>query len=244
MPKSDSMKIKFQCSKCFEANIKTIDFIQIQNDELYHYTCSNGHKNVYFQMNEKFELLMESAIYAIMDGYYREAVSSMTSSLERLQEYFIKVLFYENKIERNLFDETWKQVNSQSERQLGAFIFLYAQKYHSIPENLTSKQREFRNDIIHKGKFPTYDETIEYGQRILDITFNILNRLRQSSENIITTMTNEKRDLMMMEFEKLNEDPFTVLSPNVINLHYHISGFKKINLVEYIELFGFNGKKS
>ncbi|RZJ71692.1 hypothetical protein [Flavobacterium sp.] len=165
------MKIKFQCSKCFRNYVETIDFVQVQDQELYRYTCSEGHENVYFQMNQKFELLMESAIYAIIDGYYREAVSSMTSSLERLQEYFIKVLFYEQNIPEQTFNESWKLVSAQSERQLGAFVFLYTQKYRSAPDNLNSKQREFRNDVIHKGKFPTFEETIKYGQIILDITF-------------------------------------------------------------------------
>lgn len=230
------MKIKFQCSKCFSERIETIDFIQVGDKSLYHYECSKGHKNVYFQMNEKFELLMESAIYAIHDGYYREAISSMTSSLERLYEYFIKVLLKESNIDNDLFEESWGQVSSQSERQLGAFIFLYVQKYQSIPDNLTNNERKFRNDIIHKGKFPTYFETINYGQRILEITFNILNKLRESSQSTITKLTNEKHNEMMLKFEEMKQDPFTVLSPNVINLHYHISSFKKTDLIEYLEL--------
>ncbi|RZJ71691.1 hypothetical protein [Flavobacterium sp.] len=49
-------------------------------------------------------------------------------------------------------------------------------------------------------------------------------------------MTHEKHKLMMAKFEAMNEIPFTVLSPNIINLHYHISSFKKPALIEYIEL--------
>ncbi|MEO8515943.1 MAG: hypothetical protein ABI426_04325 [Flavobacterium sp.] len=170
------MKIKFTCSKCFKEHIETIDFIQAQDENLYFYICSQGHKNVYFEKNEKFELLMESAVYAIIDGYYREAISSMSVSLERLQEFVIKIISKENEVSDKLFKTAWKEVSQQSERQLGAFIFLYTQKYKSIPDSLNSNERSFRNDIIHKGKFPTYDETIKYGQRILDITFNILKK--------------------------------------------------------------------
>lgn len=230
------MKIKFPCSKCFIERIETIDFIQVQDGSLYFYTCSQGHKNVYFEKNEKFELLMESAVYAILDGYNREAVSSMSASLERLQEFAIKVLCKESEVSDELFKTTWKEVSQQSERQLGAFIFLYTQKYKSIPDTLNSNERNFRNDIIHKGKFPTYEETIRYGQRILDITFNILNKLRSTSEQIIRNFADQKQEEMFRKFEEIKEDPFTVLSPNIINLHYHISSFEKTNLVEYLEL--------
>ncbi|WP_291103947.1 MULTISPECIES: hypothetical protein [unclassified Flavobacterium] len=230
------MKIKFPCSKCFIERIETIDFIQVQDESLYFYTCSQGHKNVYFEKNEKFELLMESAVYAILDGYYREAVSSMSASLERLQEFAIKVLYKESEVSDELFKTTWKEVSQQSERQLGAFIFLYTQKYKSIPDNLNSNERSFRNDIIHKGKFPTYEETTKYGQRILDITFNILNMLRSTSEQTIRNFANEKQEEMFRKFEEIKENPFTVLLPNIINLHYHISSFEKSNLVEYLEL--------
>lgn len=230
------MKIKFPCSKCFIQRIETIDFIQVQDESLYHYTCSKGHKNTYFEKNEKFELLMESAVYAILDGYYREAVSSMSASLERLQEFAIKVLCKENGVSDELFKTTWKEVSQQSERQIGAFIFLYTQKYKSIPDYLTNTERSFRNDIIHKGKFPTYEETLKYGQRIIDITHNILKMLRITSEQTILNFANEKQDEMFRKFEEINEDPFTVLSPNIINLHYDISSFEKTDLVEYLEL--------
>lgn len=240
------MKIKFPCSKCFVERLETIDYIQVQDESLYYYTCSKGHKNVYFEKNEKFELLMESAIYAILDGYYREAVSSMSASLERLQEFAIKVLCREDGVSDELFKTTWKEVSSQSERQLGAFIFLYTHKYKSIPDNLNNNERGFRNDIIHKGKFPTYEETMKYGQRIIDITYNILNMLRSSSEQTIRNFADEKQEEILRKFEEINESPFTVLSPNIINLHYHISSFEKTNLVEYLELIKekYNNKSS
>jgi len=230
------MKIKFTCSKCFVNGIATNDFVQIGNDDLYFYTCSKGHENVYFLKNEKFELLMESAIYAILDGYYREAVSAMTSSLERLQEFALKIFFRKNGLHDKPFEAAWKEVSRQSERQLGAFIFLYTIEYKSLPDSLTSKEREFRNDIIHKGKFPNYEETINYGQRVLDITFNILNTLRKSDEQIIRNLAEDKKEEMLRKFDDLKEPPFTHLSPTSINLHHDISSFEKTNLLEYIEL--------
>lgn len=95
------MKLKFQCVKCFREFVTTINTVQIQEDDLYEFYCSENHRNIYFVNNEKFELLMQSAVYAILDGYYREAVSAMTASLERLQEFAINIIIKKNHFSNN-----------------------------------------------------------------------------------------------------------------------------------------------
>ena len=230
------MKIKFQCSKCFIEHFNTYDFVQVNDEDFYQYECLRGHTNLYFLKNEKFELLLESALYAIHDGYYREAISSLSSSLERLQEFLIKVLFRKYNTSEKTFSYAWKKVSQQSERQLGAFIFLYVMEFRDVPDDLTDKEREFRNNIIHKGKFPTYEETLKYGQRILDITYSNLSKVRESLEHIIREMTEEKQQFILNKFEELQVEPFTHLSKTSVNINSHISSFKKINLVEYLEL--------
>ena len=72
------MKIKFQCNKCFKEGVNTYDSVQVNAEVLYNYKCSKGHENSYFLKNEKFELLIESAISAISNGYYLEAISSFS----------------------------------------------------------------------------------------------------------------------------------------------------------------------
>ncbi|MFT5146638.1 MAG: hypothetical protein ACI9H1_001362 [Polaribacter sp.] len=230
------MKIKFQCSKCFLENINTYDFVQVRDEDLYEYKCSRGHVNLYFVKNEKFELLMESALYAIQDGYYREAISSLTSSLERLQEFLIKVLFRKYNTSERVFDTAWKKVSQQSERQLGAFIFLYVKEYRELPDNLTDNERKFRNSVIHKGRFPTYEETLKYGQRILDITYSNLKKIRESLEHIIREMSEEKQQSILNKFNELDASPFSHLSKTSINIYHDVSSFKKTNLVEYLDL--------
>lgn len=54
--------------------------------------CSHGHKTTTIVQNPKYEILFDIGANAIVDGYYREAVSSFTSSLERFYEYSIKIL--------------------------------------------------------------------------------------------------------------------------------------------------------
>src|SRR5690606_34252006 len=107
--------------------------------------------------------------YAIVDGYYREAVSSFTSSLERVYEFFIKVICSSRGIDWNIIQKTWSLVSSQSERQLGAFIFIYLQEMGEKPALLHPDHIKFRNQVIHKGQIPTKQEALEYGQAILDL---------------------------------------------------------------------------
>lgn len=229
------MKLNFQCSKCFVERVTTRDFVQIKEDDLYEYHCSKNHKNIYFVNNQKFELLMESAIYAIHDGYYREAVSAMAASLERLQEFVINIILRKNNFNETQFDSAWNTVRKQSERQLGALIFLYLREFREIPNLLNDKERGFRNNVIHNGYFPSYDETLVFGQRVLDITYNLLSKLRETSENEITSFKYEESRIKLQMIIDRDEKPFTYQMPSIINLNLHISSFKKANLIEYLK---------
>jgi hypothetical protein len=229
------MKLNFQCSKCFIEYVTTKDFVQIQDDDLYEFECSNKHRNIYFVNNQKFELLMESAIYAIHDGYYREAISAMAASLERLQEFVIHIILRKNNFSESQFETSWKTVRKQSERQLGAFTFLYLQEFRELPDLLTDKERGFRNEVIHNGYFPNYNEALVFGQRVLDVTFNVLSKLRETSENVITSFKHEQSEIKLQMIIDRGENPFTHQMPNIINLNWHISSFKKANLLEYLK---------
>ena len=58
---------------------------------------------------------------------------------------------------------------SQSERQVGAFVFLWASNFGEPPELLSNTQVRFRNDVIHKGKIPTREEATRYGNSVLNL---------------------------------------------------------------------------
>ena len=68
-----------------------------------------------------------------------------------------------------LVQDCWKQVSSQSERQLGAFIFLWAATFRTIPKLLPPKEVELRNEVIHKGRIPAKDRAIKYGEAVLEV---------------------------------------------------------------------------
>lgn len=167
------MRLPMSCHECcFSAEPQDIPYptyVEFRDDSLYEFTCEKGHKTLTILQQQKFELLFQIGAYAILDGYYREAVASFTSSLERFYEFFIKAKLLEEGHTVETLDATWKTVSSQSERQLGAYIFLYTQSFKKAPPLLPSGKVTFRNEVVHKGKIPTRDEALSYGQAVLDI---------------------------------------------------------------------------
>ncbi|MEN5288002.1 hypothetical protein ABE494_18900 [Stenotrophomonas lactitubi] len=137
---------------------------------VFHLTCNQGHQSVTVLQQNRFELLFEIACNAINDGYYREAVSSFAASLERFYEYAIRVMLKNAKTSPDVFDSSWKDVSNQSERQLGAFIFLWAAFFGEKPGILDREKQgdwpRFRNRVVHKGTIPSKEEAILFGEKI------------------------------------------------------------------------------
>lgn len=143
--------------------------VEFCDDGRYEITCSYGHNTTTILELQKFEVLFDIGAHAILDGYYREAVSSFTSSIERFYEFAIRVMLESTGVSDELYIKTWKEVSNQSERQLGAFIFLWTSYLKENPQLLSTKQASFRNAVIHKGKIPTKEEAIEYGNEVLNL---------------------------------------------------------------------------
>lgn len=177
-------------------------YIELRDDGRYEFTCEKGHTTVTVVQEQKFEVLFDLGAYAIIDGYYREAIASFTSSLERFYEFFIKACLFEEGLDKEVFETTWKNVSQQSERQLGAFIFLYCKSFSKSPVLLHQKQIKLRNDVIHKGKIPTREEAIAYGDSILNVIRPIIKLVKNEFPNgVQSTVLNH-----LMESRKANEN--------------------------------------
>lgn len=166
------MRLAIPCMKCLqELGRPSGEFahVEFKDDGCYEVTCSSGHTAVTVLQQQKFEVLFDIGAHAILDGYYREAVSSFTSSLERFYEFAIRVLLEKSTGSDEPFQAAWKTVSSQSERQLGAFIFLWAAQFKETASLLPKSMTTFRNEVIHKGKIPSKDEAIKYGNSVLTI---------------------------------------------------------------------------
>lgn len=166
-------------------------FETVNNSGLYEVNCDKGHKATTIIDNVDFEILFEYGINAIADGYYREAVSSITSAMERYFEFFIKVTLRSSKAEFASIDKVWKNISSQSERQLGAYIVSYSSIFGEDPLLLnTNKDVPFRNSVIHKGYIPSKAEAIDFGNVVLQIIETSLIKLK----NKFPDETNETFD--------------------------------------------------
>ena len=189
------MLVDLICGECIKECLKNDDLFinelmvpvsQIVESGIYNVTCDKGHKTKVALRNAKFELLFELGLNGVIDGYFREGVSNFTASLERFFEFFVKVAL-QNEINENVFQEAWKNVKNQSERQLGAYIFLYIKVIKKMPLLLSSKAVSFRNEVIHKGYIPTKEQTLEYGENIRRIINNAISEMKSlSNDNLIT----------------------------------------------------------
>lgn len=175
------MKLPMSCFKCIEEEIPydgALSNVEFRDDGRYEFTCPKGHKSVTVLQQQKFELLFDIGAFALKDGYYREAVSSFSSALERFYEFVIKVIMLRSNIDTEATDNLWKKVSNQSERQLGAYMFLYLHEFREQPSVLSDSNVKFRNSVIHKGKIPSKEEALKYGQTILDLCRPIMSRLK------------------------------------------------------------------
>lgn len=180
------MNFPISCPRCVNLGLKSKQyFVAYQDSGRYVVPCEKGHQDITVLVQQKFEVLFEIGANAILDGYFREAISSFTSSMERTFEFFVKAVFYE----KGMFDEMdefWKQIANQSERQLGAFLAIYSLVIGIQPKLLPNKHIQFRNEVIHKGKIPTRGEAIAYGQAVLDIVRTVIKCAQTSFPNGVT----------------------------------------------------------
>jgi hypothetical protein len=186
------VKLPVTCAQCMQediANAMISATVEFKDNGRYEIKCRKGHSSITLLQQQKFEILFDIGAYAIVDGYYREAVSSFTSALERFYEFFIKVVCTSKNIDWTKTLEAWKEVSNQSERQLGAFIFLHLQETGSKPTLLSNSKIKFRNEVIHKGKIPSKEQAIEYGQSVLDLVRPLLKKLKEDYSDAVGTAT-------------------------------------------------------
>lgn len=183
------VRILLSCKKCINDG-KAIDRqypAELQDNGLYKMICNDGHETVTCLQEQKFEVLFDLALYAILDGYYREAVTSFASALERFYEFYVNVICIKHNINEDVYGEILKKVIKQSERQFGAYLFVYLLENGASPKLLSENQVSFRNDVVHKGKIPSKQEAIKYGQAVLDIIAPVLSRLNECEKDHVQT---------------------------------------------------------
>ena len=161
------------------------DVYELMNDGVYTVQCPKGHTGNVVLKNLHFELLFDLGINAIGDGYYREAVASITASLERYYEFFVKTVWHAQGVPFEIVDKNWKEMSNQSERQLVAYIVSYSYSFGDVAPLMTNSMTKFRNSVIHKGEFPTREKTIEYAGAVLKLIDESLLHLQSKHQEAV-----------------------------------------------------------
>jgi hypothetical protein len=182
------MKVVLECLKCVDEQGKLLGdtmVVEMQDNGLYRVTCSKSHESLVFVPTPKHEILFQLGALALLDGHTREAVSSIAVALERFYEFYVKVVSTKYNLSPPEFDRCWKMVSKQSERQLGAFLFLYLFETKRAAQFINNKFTEFRNEITHKGKICSYDEAVEYGVYVMNIIKSVTAELRATDNESV-----------------------------------------------------------
>jgi len=66
---------------------------------------------------------------------------------------------------------------------------MVSQEIGSRPALLSNNKVKFRNEVIHKGKIPSKEQAIEYGQAVLDVVRPLLKRLKQDYSEAVGMAT-------------------------------------------------------
>ena len=171
------MRYHLLCNKCVGHGQFTVH-VSPNNEGIYKVDCPNGHHFSVNILSHHFQVLFENGIHALSDDYYIESFVSFVTSHERFIEYFLNVVLKSNKVSGLEFNNTWKELAKQSERQIGAFYLIYLQEFKKKPSQLSEKNRILRNNVIHKGYLPTKEDCINFGDNVLEFIRPIINRLK------------------------------------------------------------------
>lgn len=174
------MRYHLSCIECLRKKGKGHFTVHVSpnNEGIYNVKCPNGHKFSVDILSHHFQVLFENGIHALSDDFYIESFVSFVTSYERFIEYFLNIVLKTNGISRNKFDNTWIELAKQSERQVGAFFLVYLQEFKEKPKQLSNKNRELRNDVIHKGYLPSKEDCIKFGDNVLEFIRKVIELLK------------------------------------------------------------------
>jgi hypothetical protein len=146
------------------------EYLDFEGDGGFEFECPLGHKSAFVVNVPHHEVLFQSACMSFLGGSYREAVGSAAAARERFAELYVRVLAASAGVSDDEVSQAWAHLEGNSQRQFGAFVWTQMLVTRALGErNQDSQKREqFRNDVVHKGRFPTRNATQEYLEYIYD----------------------------------------------------------------------------
>lgn len=224
------------CAECSFAGRFEFVKIPLREDGVYEYVCPLGHRSVWLVQQQRFELLFELGIHAILDGYYREAISAFSAALERFYQFSFHVLTLHSGGSDASFLEAWAQVKKSSERQFGvhvsAWLISFGSTPRALPDNGPNKpSKEFRNNVIHNGMLPDYAATVAFGQAVLEIIREQIDHLNdRATEGVRQVIHYHLREAAK---KSANPVPTTHWSMTILNLQ---NRDYRVSVEDYLEV--------
>jgi hypothetical protein len=136
-------------------------------------TCPSGHITVAGILHHLPDILYQSAVSAYRKECYSESMLSFGASLERTYEIFVKAAWLKTGAVQESIDLQWREMDSQSERQFGAFCSAYL-SITGKPWRLDAAQVKLRNKVVHKGYIASGDEVTQYANYVTEKIDNLL----------------------------------------------------------------------
>ena len=173
------MRISAVCAVCVDEQIAkkeqprpTILEGALDDSGFARVNCPHGHESITVFDSRRYHILANSAARAYVDGYTNEVIAVIGTAVERAQEFYIKVSSRAKGLPADSIKSAWASISAQSERQLGAFYFMYLLDNESHLPTIR-KHVELRNSVVHRGKIASDQECLVYAtysyDRILKI---------------------------------------------------------------------------
>jgi hypothetical protein len=100
------------------------------------------------------------------------------------QEFVVRVMFVKDIVSEEQFDKAWMKIG-RSEPQYGVYVGVYTIDRGVPPPTMSDSMKTFRNDVIHKGKIPSEDEAVRYGEVVFNVIEPILSDLKTKERSCI-----------------------------------------------------------
>lgn len=185
------MKIAFHCAQCTEGPKPKHVFLHadLRDDGAYSLGCRNGHRFVSVLQNPQFELLFDSAALALRDDYLREAVASFAAALESFWALYVRIAARKLGSPPEAIEQLRKDLKL-SERRIGAMHLAHLLLTGTSYAHDVRKRREFRNEVVHDGRFPSRSEATDYGSYVFAALTDGIEELRMHAEAAATDELN------------------------------------------------------
>lgn len=215
---------------------------------IYKFECSLGHENYCLHENNKYEILYELGVDALIDDYYRESVANFASAYERFHEYcYLALLECKNVEEFFKAKEELRIISKQSERQYGAFCIIFYNQFKHLPNSLESYRKKewgfeeadnavnFRNNVIHQGYIPTKEECVSFGTLIASYINNILNEIHIQFPNLLKKT--DKLIFKSYELDSIDLNSNIIQSNSFVSSRLYYDKFKGVgnSFIEHLK---------